>query len=53
MMKKEIKKKIEDIIFEVAEKKLSKKSAVDQIIHIMENYADRSVVAYLELEKDK
>jgi hypothetical protein len=53
MMEKEIKKKIEDIIVKVAEGKLSKKSAVEQIIHFMENYADRSVVAYLELEKDE
>lgn len=46
----ETKKKIEDIVGKVSERKLSPKMAVDQICQLMDSYADRAVISFLELE---
>gem|GEM_PF-1792973 len=50
-MDQETKKKIKDIVAKTADGNLPIKSAVAEIIHLVENYADRAVVAYLELER--
>jgi len=51
IMDQETKKKIKDIVAKTADGNLPIKSAVAEIIHLVENYADRAVVAYLELER--
>ena len=46
----EIKKKIENIVAKVAGGKTSEKMAVERLIQIMDNYADKAVMSFLELE---
>jgi predicted transcriptional regulator len=50
-MDRETEEKIRDVVARAADGGLPEKTAVEEIIRIVENYADRAVIAYLELER--